>query len=173
MGKRPIKEARTVMDDKLPRIPDLTPDDRIWRLDWFGDVAYLHGTWQSAQPRLKVVMSPLTGASDDQERLLTPACTDHQHSVETRVPIAALPLLGIGDLWKNGRRVSSPDYTMECFAGLAINDTTTNIIKAGVSEDEKFYLPLSEHPWHRKHTQSYASWSHGTMAPESSSPPSN
>lgn len=30
--------------ENLPSFPSLTPDERIWRLDWFGECAYFRET---------------------------------------------------------------------------------------------------------------------------------
>jgi len=45
--------------DALPGFPSLTPDDRVWRLDWFGECAYPGSVRHYAQPSIKVVPSPL------------------------------------------------------------------------------------------------------------------
>jgi len=141
--------------DALPRLPSLTPDERIWRLDWFGECGYPGSVQRYTQPSIKVAISPLRCLPDDVEALLLPTCTDHAHQREVWVPIAALPLLGIGDLWQNGRLVASPDYEVETFDGLRIEPATTSFVKAGLAIDEKFLIPLNIHPWHRPHTQAY------------------
>lgn len=64
-------------------------------------------------------------------------------------------MLAIGDLWQDGRQIASPDYQVEAFKGLVINPESTAFVKAGLALEEHFLLPLSHHPWHRRHTQSY------------------
>ena len=64
-------------------------------------------------------------------------------------------MLAIGDLWQAGRQIASSDYQVETFKGLAINPESTAFVKAGLALEEHFLLPLSHHPWHRHHTQSY------------------
>jgi hypothetical protein len=91
----------------------------------------------------------------DHAALLLPDSTDHQHPHEAWVPVAALPILAIGDLWQRGHQVASLDYHKESFKGLRIAHETTAFVKAGLAIDEHFLLPLSHHPWHRLHTQSY------------------
>lgn len=71
------------------------------------------------------------------------------------MPISALPLLAIGDLWRDGRQIASPDYQVETFHDLPVRPETTTFIKAGLAFDEHFLLPLGRHPWHRLHTQAY------------------
>lgn len=141
--------------DAMPKLSNLTPDDRVWRLDWLGECGYPGSIRRYSQPSIKVVLSALSCDPDDLATLLVPECTDHQRPHETWAPISALPLLAIGDLWQDGRQVSSPDYQMEAFKGLAVNADSACFVKAGLAIDEYFLLPLSRHPWHRLQTQSY------------------
>lgn len=87
--------------------------------------------------------------------LLLPSSTDHSHQKEIWAPIAALPLLSVGDLWQHGRLLASPDYQIETFNGLKIEPGRTSFVKAGLAIDAKFLIPLSTHPRHRLHTQAY------------------
>ncbi|TLS19231.1 MAG: hypothetical protein FDZ72_04825 [Betaproteobacteria bacterium] len=64
-------------------------------------------------------------------------------------------MLSIGDLWQGGQQIASPNYQVEAFKGLAINPESTAFVKAGLALEDHFLLPLSHHPWHRHHTQSY------------------
>ncbi len=67
-----------------------------------------------------------------------------------------MPLLRIGDIWRNGRFEAQPDYELECFDDLLIDDTSVTLVKAGLNLAEQgFLLPLSEHPWHVQCTHSY------------------
>lgn len=141
--------------DALPSLPKLTPDDRYWRVDWFGECAYPGGVRRYAQPSIRVVLSPLRCDPNDKAALLSPDSTDHHHQHEAWPPVAALPLLAIGDIWHEGRHVASPDYQVERFKRLQITPNTSAFVKAGLAIDEHFLLPLGQHPWHRNHTQSY------------------
>lgn len=138
-----------------PLIPQLTPDDRPWRIDWFGEVGYPGNIRRYAQPSIKVSLSPLRCNPAEHAALLLSDSTDHQHQHETWAPIAALPMLSIGDLWQGGQQIASPNYQVEAFKGLAINPESTAFVKAGLALEDHFLLPLSYHPWHRHHTQSY------------------
>jgi hypothetical protein len=72
------------------------------------------------------------------------------------ISVGTLPLLGIGDIWRNGQLEMCPDYESECFPDLEINPESTVLIKAGLNLEERgFLLPISEHPWHMQCTQSY------------------
>lgn len=64
-------------------------------------------------------------------------------------------MVKIGDIWQNGQCAYTPSYQTETFKKLDITKDTTAFIKAGLSLDGEFLLPLNEHPWHRWHTQSY------------------
>lgn len=138
-----------------PLIPQLTPDERPWRIDWFGEVGYPGHIRRYAQPSIKVSLSPLRCDPAKHAALLLSDSTDHQHQHETWAPIAALPMLAIGDLWRAGQQMVSPDYQVEIFKDLAINPDSVAFVKAGLALEEHFLLPLSHHPWHRHHTQSY------------------
>lgn len=139
----------------VPNLPNLTPDDRIWRVDWFGDCGYPGSVRRYAQPSVKVVLSPLRSDPSDQLALLTPEATDYQHSHETWVPVSALPIVAIGDLWQSGQRIASPEYQKESFNKLRITPETASFVKAGLALDDYFLIPLNCHPRHRLHTQSY------------------
>jgi hypothetical protein len=141
--------------DTLPSLPSLTPDDRYWRVDWFGECAYPGGVRRYAQPSIRVALSPLRCDPNDHAALLSPDCTDHHHQIEVWPPVATLPLLAIGDIWHEGRHVASPDYQVERFKGLRITPDTSAFVKAGLALEGHFLLPLGHHPWHRNHTQSY------------------
>lgn len=72
------------------------------------------------------------------------------------ISAGTLPLLRIGDIWRDGKREASPNYQLETFIDLHIDDSTVSLIKAGLNLDEQgFLLPLSEHPWHIQCTHSY------------------
>jgi hypothetical protein len=139
----------------LPNFPSLTPDERVWRLDWFGECAYPGSVRRYAQPSIKVAISPLRCEPNDAEALLQPGGTDHMHQREVWAPVAVLPLLAIGDLWQGGRLIASPSYHAETFRSVQIVPGTTSFVKAGLAVDEKFLIPLHAHPWHRPHTQAY------------------
>ncbi len=132
----------------LPSLPDLTPDDRVWRLAWFGDCAYPAQVRRYAQPSLKAVLSPLLEAAD-------PESADRHYQRDAWVPVSMLPILAVGDLWQHGRQIASPDYHVETFKRLRITPSTTAFVKAGLALGGHFLLPLSWHPWHIQHTQSY------------------
>jgi len=72
--------------DTLPSLPDLTPDDRVWRLVWFGDCAYPAQVRRYAQPSLRAVFSPLLESLD-------PESADRHYQRDAWVPVSMLPIL--------------------------------------------------------------------------------
>ncbi|MCU7841598.1 MAG: hypothetical protein KZQ94_19745 [Candidatus Thiodiazotropha sp. (ex Troendleina suluensis)] len=136
-------------------LPDLTPDNRVWRVNWLGEVAYPGQIHRYTQPCLKVILSPLLCDHEDSKALMNPDCTNNWETHDTWVPVSTLPLLSIGSLWQNGNELLTPQYQIKRFERLQINAESTTLIKAGLSLDGSFLLPLSHHPWHRGATQSY------------------
>lgn len=130
-------------------IPDLTPDTRPWRIDWFGEVAYPPCNQRRSQPVYRVLISPVLGYPSSPH-----IATDDADQREAWLSIGTLPILGVGDIWHAGEKIAQPDYQQESFA-VHISHSSTNIIKAGLALDEHFLLPLNEHRWHRGATQSY------------------
>lgn len=136
-------------------LPDLTPDRGSWRLDWFGEVSYPPVHLRYAQPSVRILLSPLTSEFDDHETLNSTDATDLSRQQSVWVPIGSLPLLRIGSVWREGQMILKPKYQHGTFINLDINPRTTSFIKAGLPLEDAYLIPLAEHPWHRKATQSY------------------
>lgn len=111
------------------------------------------------QPSLLLHLSRLTDDSflDTPEILLSPQSTyPAKFQRKVWVSVGTLPMLRIGDIWRNGVLVDSPDCQLEEFPNLQINETTVSLIKAGLNlNDQGFLLPMAEHPWHMQCTHSY------------------
>ena len=135
-------------------IPQLTPDDRHWRIDWFGECHYPSGRRKS-QPSIRVVISPILCDPKDTNAMPSGTATSLNNQRQVWLPVGILYLVRIGDIWRNGQCVHAPDYQAQKFEKLEINKGTTDFIKAGLALDGEFLLPLNEHPWHRLQTQSY------------------
>lgn len=146
-------------NNDLPSISALPKDGKSWRIDWFGDLALPNRSIRRTQPSLLVHLSRVLNNSfhDDPFVLLSPDSTSPA-KFQRKVWISAgtLPLLRIGDIWRDGKLEASPDYQLETFTDLRIEDSTISLIKAGLNLDEQgFLLPLPEHPWHIQCTHSY------------------
>ena len=130
-----------------------------WRIDWFGCVAFPDRVLRRKQPSIFVYLSQVPDQRflNDPSFLLDPKSTDAtQNQRGCWVSVGTLPLLQIGDIWQDQKLLLRPDYQLESFGDLQIDGTTTKLIKAGLNPNEKgFLLPLAEHPWHRRSTQSY------------------
>ncbi|AEV25320.1 hypothetical protein Dsui_0914 [Azospira oryzae PS] len=137
-----------------PLIPQLTPDERPWRIDWFGEVAYPVVVQRFRQPSIKVAISPLKDPGQP-INLFSRIETDVEQQRDVWMPVGSLPLLRIGDIWKGGAVSVKPLYESYTFEELHIHPQTVTYLKAGVSVDEHFLLPFGEHPWHHRHTHSY------------------
>lgn len=140
--------------DTTLSIPQLTPDDRLWRIDWFGECHYPSGRRKS-QPSIRVVISPVLCHPKDFNAMLSATATSLNNQRQVWLPVGILYLVRIGDIWRSGQCVHAPDYQVQKFEKLEINKGTTDFIKAGLALDGEFLLPLNEHPWHRLQTQSY------------------
>lgn len=150
---------KSLINKELPSISALTKGESSWRIDWFGDLAFPNRLFRRTQPSLLVHLSKVLDHSfrQDPSVLLSPDSTSPAR-FQRKVWISAgtLPLLRIGDVWRDGKLEASPDYQLERFLDLRIDDSTVHLVKAGLNLDDKgFLLPLSEHPWHLNCTHSY------------------
>lgn len=111
------------------------------------------------QPSLLLHLSRVLNNNfhDEPSVLLSPdSTTPARQQRKAWVSVGTLPLLRIGDIWRDGKLEARPDYELESFPSLQIDKTTTHLVKAGLNLDEKgFLLPISEHPWHMQCTHSY------------------
>ena len=135
-------------------LPQLSPDERMWRIDWLGELYYPAGSGDT-QPSFKVSMSPVQCDVNDAAAMLSPTATNLNHQRQVSLKIGLLNLIKVGDIWKNGQFLIAPDYQSVQFKKLMVHKTTMQQVKAGFSIDENFILPLPEHPWHRRDTKSY------------------
>ena len=136
------------------------PSDQFqWRVDWLGDIAFPDRTARRKQPSVFVHLSKVLNAAftNDLEAQLSPNSTSQaRFQRKIWVSVGTLPLLRVGDVWRNTVLEFQPDYELETFENLQIDRNHTSLIKAGLNIDDKGYLlPIAEHPWHMQCTQSY------------------
>lgn len=158
MGSSEEISQNTFNNNNLPLIFAFPKDENFWRVDWFGDIAFPNRLLRRTQPSVLVHLSRVLDTSfrENPAVLLSPETTFATKQRKVWISVGTLPLLGIGDIWRNGRLEMHPDYELEHFPDLEINSETAVLIKAGLNLEEKgFLLPLSEHPWHMQCTQSY------------------
>lgn len=124
------------------------------RIEWFGDVSYA-GRSGGRSPMVAVTL-----ARGHQGQWIRTDIVDDS-PLTASIPIAYLRLLRIGDIWVSGQRVGTdPGSTRITFENLQIDDSTTNILPAGlpVAEDgdkPTYLLPFSDFDGHRGHTGAF------------------
>lgn len=154
-----MNHKKPFINKELPFVSALAKGENSWRIDWFGDLAFPNRLFRRTQPSLLVHLSKVLDDSfrQDPSALLSPdSTTPARFQRKVWVSAGTLPLLRIGDVWRDGKLEASPDYQLERFVDLQIDDSTVHLIKAGLNLDDKgFLLPLSEHPWHLNCTHSY------------------
>ena len=139
------------------RIADLQFGDGRCRIDWFGAVTFAERYRRSSQPLIEVQLSAIPDELSDVNALFDTAMMTRPQTKQIRLPVSFIPFLKVGDIWKDGRLVDSPEYEIGDFPDLTITRAATSIIKAGLNADEEgeYYLPYQHHPYHMNHTQSY------------------
>jgi hypothetical protein len=140
------------------KIAALPSDGHGWRIDWFGEIAFPNRMIRRKQPSVLLHLSRVTDERyrEDHSVLLNPESTFVAKQRKVWVSVGTLPLLRIGDIWRDGRLDTAPDYELESFLDVEISSETTSLIKAGLNlEENGFLLPRAEHPWHMQATQSY------------------
>jgi hypothetical protein len=148
-----------LQNNDLPLIYALPKGVNFWRIDWFGELAFPNRMMRRTQPSLLLHLSRVVDEKfqDDPALLLSPeSTTPARYQRKAWVSVGTLPLLRIGDIWRDGKLEARPDYQLETFPDLQIDKSTTSLIKAGLNLNDKgFLLPLAEHPWHLHCTHSY------------------
>jgi hypothetical protein len=124
------------------------------RIEWFGNVSYA-GHSGGRSPMVSVTL-----ARGHQGQWIRTDIVDDS-PLTASIPVAFLRLLRIGDIWVSGQRVGTdPGSTRITFERLQIDDSTTNILPAGlpVAEDgdrPAYLLPFSDFDGHRGHTGAF------------------
>src|SRR5450830_868328 len=139
-------------------IAALPADGHAWRIDWFGEIACPNRMIRRKQPSVLLHLSRVIDERyhEDHSVLLNPESTFVAKQRKVWVSAGTLPLLHIGDIWRDGLLETTPDYEFESFPDLDIGPETVGLIKAGLNlEENGFLLPRGEHPWHMQATQSY------------------
>lgn len=132
-------------DYVYPTVEAFPDDDRTWRLDWLGDVAFQRYR-RFETPFICLALSPYREDS-------FPYPADEQRHVH--VPVGTLPILGVGSLWVKGRQVGFQSSVEEIFT-VEANSDRTRLAKAGIPDGEEGYLvPFEHHPFHHRHTRSW------------------
>lgn len=133
--------------------------DGLWRVDWFGTVAFPNRLLRRTQPSVFVHLSRVTDPAvlaDPTAPVSASSTLPWQKQFKCWVSVGTTTLLRIGDLWSDQRLIASPEHEVETFDQIRIDRTTAQLLKVGHSDDQdNFLLPVEEHPWHMANTHSY------------------
>jgi hypothetical protein len=146
-------------DARKLRIAAFPPGRSIWRIDWFGPIAFPDRMLRRRHPSVLVYLSKVVHpqALANPSVLLQPDCTlPTDQQIKRWVSVGTTLLLRIGDLWQDQTLLARPTYEQFLADDLQVDRDTVTIVKAGSSfDDGSFLLPLTNHPWHRANTHSY------------------
>ncbi|MBB6579871.1 hypothetical protein HNP33_003990 [Comamonas odontotermitis] len=141
------------------RIAAFPKGQDIWRIDWFGPIAFPDRMTRRRHPSVLVYLSKVVASTplENPKSLLQPDCTlPASQQTKRWVSVGTTLLLRIGDLWQDQTLLARPNYEEETFENLTIDREHTSLVKAGSSfENGQFLLPLAQHPWHLNNTHSY------------------
>lgn len=133
--------------------------DGLWRVDWFGGIAFPDRLLRRNQPSVFVHLSRVTDPAvlaDPMAPVGADSTLPWQRQFKCWVSVGSTMLLRIGDLWSDQRLVASPEHEVEIFEKIKIDRTTAQLLKVGYSDaNDNFLLPAAEHPWHMANTHSY------------------
>lgn len=102
--------------------------NRIWRIEWFGEVDL--NPLVPSEPTIEVVLVPLWRSEIDPQMLNKKGAYEHSARRIVRVGVGLLPCLHIGTLWRGGRQLDTPPYTLRRFARLLITPGTSRVTDA-------------------------------------------
>ncbi|ABA87379.1 hypothetical protein Pcar_0116 [Syntrophotalea carbinolica DSM 2380] len=125
-------------------IKEFPKDGRPWRVDWFGEV-HLNPNI-SDEPQIELLISPFIGKPSDAGS--TRAVNHHQQRI-IRVGVGQLPLIHIGSIWENGKKLPRHlfTYTSNTFSNLVVSPNSLRLIKTSHQDDGEFLLPFKFHPF--------------------------
>lgn len=104
-------------------ITQITPDERMWRIDWFGEF-YYPPIPDNSQPSVRVAISPVLCDPADLDAMLAATATNLNNQRQMSLKVGLLGLVKIGYIWQNGQRIRTPDYQTERFEKVNINKST-------------------------------------------------
>lgn len=130
------------------QIRELAKDEHCWRIDWFGAVTYAERYRRASQPLIEVQLSQVPDDLCDVNDLFVLKNDQWPKTKQIKLPVGLLPLFKIGDIWRDGRLIKSPDYDLAHFDNLSVGRNKTSLIKSGLSEKDggAFYLPITRSP---------------------------
>ena len=137
---------------RFPRLDSFPRDNKEWRIDWFGDVAYPDRHQSYRHPSILLALSQVPSGVN--VNVAVPRTAQRQRQIW--VPVGLLIKLRIGDIWRNGHLERRDDGLIHVVRNLKINAKTSRVVKAGIDiNGSDFMLPASAHPGHMRHTKSH------------------
>lgn len=127
-------------------------DGAALRIDWFGNIGNSL-RFGPEQRTLKLACSlwrPGLGWTSD--------VGDDRQAIE--IPIAILPHVRLGDIWKDGSLIESVPLTRLVFEELLVDEQTTEVVPSGLPYSppdgtSSYVLPFGAFDAHRDHTRSW------------------
>lgn len=95
------------MANELPAHRSFPQDDRVWRVDWFGQLKF--NPHLPSEHTLQILVTPLKNPKGaDSSTLNSTASYDHSASRMVNIGVGLLPILRIGMFWHKGKPYELP-----------------------------------------------------------------
>ncbi|WNB77187.1 hypothetical protein [Methylomonas koyamae] len=127
------------MRKKIPKIKEFPDDGRIWRVDWFGGVE--RNEQVPSEPKIQLIISPVVDESD----FAASRAVNHAERQVISIGVGQLPLVTIGSLWQNRRRLISTAGRTTLFNNLEISPEKVRVIKSDAIIDGTPLIPKRYH----------------------------
>ncbi|MDC5821888.1 hypothetical protein OPW19_18930 [Vibrio europaeus] len=149
---QPIDDKTIIMPSV--KIQDLTNNDNnYWRIDWFGNLSYFDHTGnRRSQPLVDIYLSRLHSAPWKTDFNYKSA-TAYKQQRKVTFPVGYLAKLQIGDVWRQGSYVMTPEYSVISTGATHISSQETITCRANHKKADGYHLiPFDRHPYHSKAT---------------------
>ncbi len=122
------------------------------RIDWFGNV----GNSLQFGPEQRTLKVSCSLWRPGLEWMLR--SSDERQEIE--IPIAVLPHIRLGEVWKDGARVESAPLTRMLFKEMAVDEQTSEVLPSGLpyspaGGSTSYLLPFNAFNAHNEHTRSW------------------
>lgn len=124
----------------LKKIRKLSPDGRLWRVDWFCGI---NGSADIANDRMiNLIISPFKQDSNPYEKPASTASVDYLARKTIQTSIGNLPYIHIGSVWENGeyQDTRSFNYTEKTLSNITFDNSTMKVISADHRLENGSYL---------------------------------
>ena len=125
---------------KIPGIKEFPTDEKIWRIDWLGEVDLNPSVL--SEPSIEVIISPLIEENADP---FSNKSVVHAERRVLRIGVGQFPLMEIGSLWKKGFPFILGTKKTEKLDDLLIDETTVRIVRTDYRENGEWLIPPNFH----------------------------